>query len=63
MIEITEHGPSDSAVLDLDLDIEIKPVKFPQELTPLLRRRDVFLATLGFKNGHWEMLYMSPPYR
>ena len=63
MLEIIELSPKGSLVVDLDEEIEFKPVELPKELMPLLRKHDVFLATIGFDGSRWTVLYMSPPYR
>ncbi len=63
MITIIQIGERGSLVMDLMEDIEFKPVLFPEELFQLLRRNDVFLVTMGFRDEGWHVLYMSPLYR
>jgi hypothetical protein len=62
MIEVIKVAPNSTLVMDLCEDVEFKPVCFPEELMPLLRRHDVFLSTMGFKDDVWTVLYLSPPY-
>ena len=62
MVEIIEIRPRGSFLMDLMTDIEFRPVIFPKEILSLLRRRDVFLATMGHRDGRWHVLYLSPPY-
>jgi hypothetical protein len=63
MIEIVYMKVRSCTVMDLFEDIEFKPVVFPTELMPLLRRRDTFLVTMGMHNNKWEVVYMSTSYR
>lgn len=63
MITIIKIGARGSIVMDLMEDIEFKPVLFPEELFQLLRRNDVFLMTMGFRDGGWHVLYLSRLYR
>lgn len=62
MIEVIKVATECTLVMDLCEDIEFKPVYFPEELMPLLRRHDVFFSTMGFKGDVWKVLYLSPPY-
>jgi hypothetical protein len=62
MFEILSLRRRGSSILDLDLDIELRPVVFPEELQLLLRSHDAFLGTIGFRKGRWEVLYLSQPY-
>lgn len=38
------------------------PVRFEEPLRPLLQKGDVFLLTMGFKDGAWEVIWVSPPF-
>lgn len=63
MIEIVETKARSCTAMDLFEELEFKPVVFPAELMPLLRRRDSFLATIGMQKNKWEVVYMSKSYR
>jgi hypothetical protein len=63
MITVIKIGKRSSLVMDLMEDIEFDGVLFPEELNSLLRRHDVFLTTMGFRDDRWHVLYMSPLYR
>lgn len=63
MFEIVHTKSKDYTLMDLFEEIEFKPVVFPAELMLLLRRRDVFLATIGLDNNQWRVLHMSNSYR
>jgi hypothetical protein len=41
---------------------EFKNVLAPEEIQPLIRLHDVFLATLVREDDSWEVIYLSPPY-
>jgi hypothetical protein len=62
MVEIIDVKPRSALLMDLFEDIEFKPVALPKEMLPYLRRHDTFLATLGYRDNKWEVVYMSPPY-
>lgn len=62
MIELIEVNPLNSLAIDFFEDIEFKPVDFPGELLPLLRKSDVFLAKLGKRQGRWQVVYLSSVY-
>jgi hypothetical protein len=49
MIKLLKDDPSIKAVID-------------SRVLVLLRRRDAFLMTLGFRNGAWQVIEMSHPY-
>lgn len=63
MITVIKIGTRGSLVMDLMEDLEFKGVLFPEKLHQLLLRNDVFLATLGLRDGRWHVLYLSPLYR
>lgn len=63
MITVIKVGPRGSLLKDFMDDVEFKTVLFPKELIPLLRRNDVFLTTMGFRDDQWHVLYLSPLYR
>lgn len=48
--------------MDLCEDLEFKPVQFPKELIPSLKKHDVFMGTIGLKDSVWTVLYLSPCY-
>lgn len=62
MLEVVHVRPRSSVLMDLHEDLEFKPVRFPKELTSLLKKHDVFLGTIGFKDSVWTVLYLSPCY-
>jgi hypothetical protein len=62
MFEIVELHPKRSVVKELFEEKKFQPIVFPEELFPLLKRKDIFLAMIGFKNDEWAVLYMSNPY-
>lgn len=62
MFEVVHVRPRSSVLMDLFEDLEFKPVQFPNELTSLLKRHDVFLGTIGFKDSVWTVLHLSPCY-
>lgn len=62
MLEVTEVRPQATVLMDLFEELEFKPVIFPDNLRALLRAEDVFLATLGYEKGKWEIIHLSPPY-
>lgn len=62
MIEVIQVRKKSAFVMDLYEPIEFTHVVFPQTILPLLKRRDVFLATLGLNEKMWEVIYLSPPY-
>lgn len=43
-------------------DGEYKPVLIPEAIKCLLRKNDAFMMTLQFREKHWDVLWMSPPY-
>jgi hypothetical protein len=62
MFEVVHVRRRSSVLMDLFEDLEFKPVQFPKELTSLLKRHDVFLGTIGFKDSVWTVLHLSPCY-
>jgi len=62
MLEAVYIRPQSSILMDLYEDLEFKPVLFPKELMPFLRRHDVFLGTIGFRDSAWTIIYLSPCY-
>jgi hypothetical protein len=62
MIEVQKVGIEFHDILDMDLDHEMKDVVFPAEVAAILKKGDVFLATLGFCDEHWFVIWLSPPY-
>jgi hypothetical protein len=63
MFEIVDINTKSCTLMDLFDDIQFKPVAFPPELMPLLRRHDVFLGTIAFESARWKILYLSHSYR
>ncbi len=62
MFEIAEVRAKSCIAMDLFEDLEFKPVHFPEKLTPLLRKHDVFFGTICQKDSTWQVIYMSPLY-
>ncbi len=62
MIEVIDIRTKSAMVMDLSEDIKFSPVAFPPAILSLLVRHDVFLATLGFRQKKWAVVYLSPPY-
>lgn len=63
MIEVIDVRPQASTFIDLFEDIEYSPVMVPKDLARLLRPHDVFLATLGYRNRKWKIIWLSPAYK
>jgi hypothetical protein len=62
MLEVVRIRPQSSILMDLFEDLEFKPALFPKKLMPLLKRHDVFLVTIGFKDAAWTVIHLSPRY-
>lgn len=62
MFEVIHVYKNASILMDVHDDIEFSPVKFASHLVPLLRREDVFVGTLGYRDGQWDVLHMNPLY-
>lgn len=62
MIEVVEVRSRGTKMMDLYEEEEFKSVQLPREISGFLRRHDVFMVTLGLKDGGWQMLHMSPSY-
>lgn len=62
MIEVVEVCPRGCTFMDLFEDREYKPVMVPKGLAAFLRPHDVFLTTLGFRNGKWNIIWLTPAY-
>lgn len=62
MIWIIQVNKTDVLVWDYIHDIDYPKVVFPHDIQLLLRPRDVFLATLGMRDGRWHVLFLSPRY-
>ncbi len=62
MIEITKIRKYDTTAIDPFEDFEFRPLVFPQKIHFHLKKGDVFLATMGFKEGIWFITELSPPY-
>lgn len=62
MFEVVQTKKKSMILMHLYDDIEFKPVFFPPEVHALVKRRDVFLMTLGRTEDAWHVIWMSPPY-
>ncbi len=63
MIIVTKVGVKVSQVMELKRNFEYRKVLFPVELGGLLLRDDVFFTTMGFRDGKWHVIHLSPLYR
>jgi hypothetical protein len=62
MFQIEKTGPSSKQLRHVFNDDIFEPVIFPPEIRPLLKKRDIFLMTLGRKDETWHVLWMSTAY-
>lgn len=62
MIEARDLRLSSAFFIGAMDDVEFKPVLIPPALFSEIRIGDVFLATLGSRNGRWEIIWLSPAY-
>lgn len=62
MFEVCGFGSEGHSLMSLFEPITFAPVIFPSHIAQLLRTEDVFLLTMGSKEGQWHVTEMSPPY-
>ncbi len=63
MVEVEKIKERTVNLKDIFDDTIYEPVVFPEGIISYLKRRDVFLTTLGHRNDKWHVLYLSPPYQ
>lgn len=62
MFEVIGGNRNSKTLRHLFYDDELEPVFFPPEIHKLIKRRDVFLITLGRQNDAWYVIWMSGLY-
>lgn len=60
MIEVIRTEPLE--VIELFNDIVFRPVVLDERVAALLEPGDVFLSSLGLREGKWHVIYLSPSY-
>ena len=63
MFEVSSKGKTSLTLTHLFNDDVFAPAVVPDSLHRLIRRKQVFLMTLGFSSGQWELIYSSPPHQ
>lgn len=62
MFELTSSNKKGWQITHLFDDTVFEPVHFPKTFAKTLCRGDVFLLTMGLREGKWVVIFMSPPY-
>lgn len=63
MFEVNSKGAEALSLTHLFNDDIFAPVVVPRSLHRLIRRKQVFLMTLGYRNGQWHLLCSSSPHQ
>lgn len=62
MLRVEQKTLGSASMMDVMTDVIYEPVIFPADIWDIVHEKDVFLMTLGLRQGAWHVLYSGPCY-